>query len=65
MDDSIGIVPIDKPSRNPDVQDQRERAKDSLWRIDKAIDEGQIVPNEDDGKQNEGGIIIPDGRNSV
>ncbi len=60
-----GLVPIDQKTNNPDVAQQRKAIKDRLWRIDKAIDEGQIVPKPDDGKRPEGTTYIPDNRNSV
>ena len=62
---SIGLVPIDQPSNNPDTAAQRAQAKGNLWRIDRAIDDGQVVALPDDGKRPANNTIIPEGRNSV
>ena len=63
--DSIGLVPIDQPTKDADTAQQRAQAKENLWRIDKAIDDGQVVALPDDGKRPENNTVIPDGRNSV
>jgi hypothetical protein len=60
-----GFVPIDNPTNNPEVARQRRAIKQSKWRIDMAIDQGQIEPGIDDEKKPENVIIIPDNRNSV
>jgi hypothetical protein len=65
MTDDIGLVPIDQPTKDPDTAAQRAQAKGSLWRIDRAIDDGQVVALPDDGKRPANNTIIPEGRNSV
>jgi hypothetical protein len=58
-------VVIDQPSNNPETNSARKLAKQNLWTIDKAIDQGQYKPNPDDGKVPENTIIVPPGRNAV
>lgn len=65
MTNDIGLVPIDQPTKNGEVEQERQQVKDNLWRIDKAIDDGQFKALPDDGKREEGAIIIPENRNSV
>ena len=66
MDDTNqGLVPIDQLTKNPETAQQRAQMKSNLWRIDKAIDDGQVSTLPDDGKRMEGTIIIPENRNSV
>ena len=45
--------------------EKSKEKKQELWRIDKAIDQGQAVPFPDDGKRVPDTIIIPDNQNSV
>ena len=62
---SDAFIPIDNPTDNLEVARQRQAIKQSKWRIDMAIDQGQIEPGIDDRKKPDKVIIIPDNRNSV
>lgn len=59
------IVPVDQPSHDAYTADARRQAKQNLWGIDKGILDGQMVAKADDGKRLEGGIVIPDNKNSI
>lgn len=58
-------VPVDRKSGNEVVDDARRQARQNLWRIDRGVEDGQVVAPPDDGKRPEGGIIIPDNKNSI
>lgn len=63
--DNIGLIPQDQPTKDPATAQARKQVKDSLWRIDRAFDDGQIVAPPDDGKRPENTIYVPDDKNSV
>jgi hypothetical protein len=60
-----GLIPVDQPTTDADTAQQRARNKAHLWRIDTAVDDGQVTALPDDGKRPDNNIVIPEGRNSV
>ena len=60
-----GLIPVDQPTNNAETADLRRNAKENLWGIDKGIRDGQVTAPPDDGKRLAGGIVIPDGKNTI
>lgn len=58
-------VPVDQESQSAETSELRRQARQNLWRIDRGAEDGQMVAPPDDGKRPEGGIIIPDNKNSI
>ena len=60
-----GLIPVDQPTNDAATASLRRQAKENLWGIDRVSQDGQVVAREDDGKRPEGGIIVPDNKNSI